>query len=174
MLVEQRPVEFLRPQDFLYKFFRDVGNSIDMKVDGSGTPVPFLVTAPADKAFVVHRVHIYLADIAIDPIKYGGVAGPLANGVLVESLDAEGQVIKDYLDGEPIKSNADFSALAAADITHIDTAPSDMLAVEWGLSKVGGPLILQPNEAIRITIQDNLTTMQLHRACAQGYILPAQ
>ncbi|MHA1952031.1 MAG: hypothetical protein ACW987_19465, partial [Candidatus Thorarchaeota archaeon] len=123
-------------------------------VTGSAT---FDWQCPINKEADIRRVNFLILDDTITAVKFGGI-GQLPNGCLVELLASGSgeEVIIDFCDGVPIRSNAHFSLLAGVDV---DLGPSsDQVAVRWTLSNVaGGPLRMTEGQKIRFTIQDDMT-----------------
>lgn len=140
-----------------------------MNVNGSVTPVHFDYVA----AETIHltRLNISLTDGNIQYGKFGGLAAALTNGLLIRALDADGSgVIKDFLDGEPIKVNEHFANLAGVDAVSQPAAGLHILPVRWTFAKSGANLQLHVGQRLRITIQDDLTGISYLAAMVQGHI----
>jgi hypothetical protein len=134
---------------FVFEFLRD-GSSRDMKVDGSVTPVNFI------------------EDGNIAPSKFGGVSA-LSNGCLIKALDTDGStVIKDFMDGETIKTHWELALLAGVDVEVDAGAGDDVVPIRWTIAKAGATLLLETSQRIRFTVQDDLTNLSNFYAMVQG------
>jgi len=74
--------------------FLDNGGNASAAVDGSTTPVDFTYTVPADTAFRAERLLVTMQDAgSLTGSDYGGVTGPLTNGVdLLGSRTTTGRI----------------------------------------------------------------------------------
>lgn len=150
-----------------FKFLRS-GGSADMNVDGSVTPVKFqaVPTVPVS----LERLCVQIVDGGISPTKFAGLTA-LTNGIEVLIVTAAGATVIDFLDGETIKKNADWTFLAGTDNPIDAAAGDDQLQVRWTVSKgLGAPLELNSDRIIQMTVQDNLTEITEFRILAQGRI----
>jgi hypothetical protein len=124
-----------QPSQVYFELFRNSSLSADMNVDGSVTPVVFEVVAT--QRIYVQRVNFEIVDGSITPTKFAGLTA-LTNGVLVRIVDSDDNVLKDFLDGETIKQNSDWSLLAGSDVPITAAAGDDELPIRWTVSKGTG------------------------------------
>lgn len=162
--------QFAPPEELIYAFLREPGDSIEMDVDG-GTPVVFTYEAPAGKKAIIQRVIFNILDAAIQPTKFGGLAA-LGTGCLVEVHDTDDSVLLDFLDGTTIKQNSDFAILASIDAPIVGAGGSNQLPIRWTIGKSGKALKLLAGQKLAFTVQDNLVAMSSFRTVVQGYLLP--
>jgi hypothetical protein len=161
-------------------FFKLLANAADsdspeMNVNGASTPVNFDVTPPAGdlSRCTIRRLCVAILATAIRPEWFGSVDVRTAGvGLRMVVVDADDNEVLDFLDGQTIKSNAEWPLLAGVD--NPTTAPvgagDDSFAVRWTLSNAldGKPLTLRPGERLRAIVADNLTGLTLFRIMAQG------
>jgi hypothetical protein len=151
----------VNPEDTVNIHLLDAGAE-NMAVDGSITPVVFKYTVPALKVFELWRMMIYLDDsVAFAATTFGGVAGPLANGV---EIDANGTLLETWIDNSEI-------ALTMHDfIGYKNLAKEDRSgAGRWSFDRsFGGPLKLDAGEVFSITVNDDLTGLDTFHAKIQG------
>lgn len=154
--------------DLIFAYLRDSA-SRDMVVDGSGTTVMFKYTAPAQME--VQRINFTFLDAGMRNEYFGGIVA-LTNGLLVKGYDVDGSVLIDFLDGETIKVNAGFAALAGVDSVVTATVGADALPIRWTLSKATGDAIeLMKGQYIGITVQDALAGIDRLDALLQGKLI---
>jgi hypothetical protein len=142
-----------------------------MNINGSVTPAVYEVRCPATAKWKLVRVNFMLLDTGIIPSNFGGVAA-LTNGLTIKVVDASDVVLLDFMEGETIKQNADFTYLAGVDAPVLDTLGGnpDMLPIRWTIAKAGNSILLHGGDAIQITVPDDLSTMNDFRAMIQGVI----
>ncbi len=144
--------------------------SKDMTVvaSASGSKV-FAFIAPAGERTVIERLNIQIIDASIQWGKFGGLSA-LTNGIKVEHVRASGAVLEDYFDGETIKTNEDWAALAGSDVISSNAAGDDAIKVRWTLSRVGTPLVMEGGTEFRLTLQDSCTGLTKFQAMVQGHL----
>ena len=151
----------------VFKWLRESGGSRDANVNGLGTPVLFEYTATEDHVDVARMIVAITDTGTFDATLYGNRV-VLVNGILVEVI-RDGAVILDLLDGHPIHSNTDWAAMCH-DFTYHDIGTGDNRAtVRWTFAHSGYPLSLMEGDILRVTIQDDLTTLTGHYFQIQGY-----
>lgn len=160
------PVSTSKEADqFVFEFLRN-GASRDMNVDGSVTPVNFDWVASADTK--VERINFFIEDANIQPSKFGGLTA-LSTGCLIKALDTDGTtVIKDFYDGETIKTHQEFNPLAGIDTGTTAAAGDDVAPTRWTISKAGASLLLLKDQRIRFTVQDALGGLTKFYAMLHG------
>jgi hypothetical protein len=161
----------MKATGFHFKYFRN-GASKELAVAASpGSPAHFDVEVPTGELdqVTVRRVCGYIIDGATTPAKFGGLTA-LTNGLRVVVVDADGNDVLDFLDGETIKSNADIGILTGVDAPIIPAAGDDAIPIRWTLSNgVGEPgLELEPGQKLRVTVQDDISDLTFFRLFAQG------
>ena len=153
------------PTQVWFSFFNNSGSN-DLNVDGSSTPVHFDVEG--DESCGLYRVTASLVNSGLRPTRFGGLT-ELVNGITIKLVDSVGATILDFLDGVSIKKDADWTFLTGVDGIIIASAGDDHLSIRWTISKgIGDILRLTTGEKIRITVNDNLTSITEFRAFAQG------
>lgn len=157
---------YMPAENLLYKRLRTSTGASDMVVT---TTTQFFYSPP--QPALISRVLFDIVDNAMQVDRFGGL-GALTNGVKVEILEAEDDsVVLDFLDGDTIKSNFEFSHLAGTDAFVEPTAGDDELLVRWSIWKSGAVLYLPPTRKFAVTIQDNLTGLSHFDAVLQGILL---
>ncbi len=164
------PSPFVRHTDFILEFFREGGGSMEMAVDGSITPVEFeWENEEPIRHAVVSRLLWDILDGSPTTIKFGGIIGGLANGVLIDLRDAAGTLVMDFTDGDPIKQNHQFARMVGTDWALTIGAGVDAVNVRWSLFKTGKQLLVPPGFKLRVTVRDDLTTLDSMSVSLQGY-----
>lgn len=151
----------------ILKWLREEGGSRNAAVNGSSTPVLFEYTSTEDTVEVARLIISIVDSGTFDAEKYGnGLV--LTNGIKLEVINSEGGVVLDLLDGEEIKTNADWQAMCF-DFHYNDIGTGDNVAVmRWTFERAGEPLLLPEGSKLRITVQDNLTGLTAHYFQLQG------
>jgi hypothetical protein len=151
--------------DFVFAWLAN-GSTVDMNVDASGT-IAYKYTVPSGKTLEAQRINFGLVDGAMTYGKFGGLTA-LTNGIKVEVLDNAGGTIIDFFNGQTVKSNEDFAALAGVDAIAEPAAGDDFMPIRWTIAKAGAAMRLQENEVIQLVLQDNLSNLSYFRAMIQG------
>ncbi len=146
------------------KFFEDSG-SPDLNVDGSSTPVEFLVTPTAGKIFYIHSISIVIEDNAINFTKFGGITA-LTNGL--DFKVTENGLSEVILAN--IKTNGEFYTFANNVI--LESASIDILVAHINIKQSTGTsikLIAGSSDNLKIVINDNLTSINKFQVVVRGY-----
>lgn len=156
-------------------FFTHMMNadSADMDVDGSETAVTFRLTTPANKLRALSRINFFIKDGGVDPADFGGITGPLDNGITLKLHDADDAVIQDFTNGHPILTNGDWVMLAGTDVIMLEGTGDDVIGVRWSLFKVGAALLMPAGYYMELTVQDDITDLTQFHAMTQGLIFDA-
>jgi hypothetical protein len=152
-----------------YRHWLDVvgTGAIDMKVNGSSTPVVFAAEADPTKDVRIQEVRVVMTsqDFVLDGTSFGN-RSLLTNGILFEIVNEYGtQTIAN------IKSNEDFLFFPSPiGIVLNNTGPKDVLIAGFYLA--GSPrLRAGTSDVLRATVRDNLTTgIDFLRGLAYGII----
>lgn len=156
------------PSRFIYSYLSTGGpDGVEMNVDGDPTPVDFYYVA-TQKCTIV-RFNSIVQDAAMQWGLFGSVNLSSGNGCLFQVEDAAGGVLLDFLDGQSLKSNAEWAFMAGVDAVIHPAAGDDALPVRFTIEKAGHQLNLQPAQRIRFSVRDDLSGLSLFRIMAQGY-----
>lgn len=149
------------PDNFLNIYLMD-GSTVDMVVDGSGTPVNYEYTVPANKRAQIHRVLIFLDDTtAFGPNLFGGITA-LPNGI---TITAGGILLATWQDNvDMVTTMHDF--IGFANLGKSDKSGSG----RWSFSRTGGALTLAAGQTFTATINDAMTGLDNMRMRIQGHI----
>ena len=157
----------------IYRFLDTNGDGTGSKnanVNGSITPQVFRYDSETTHRTYLARMLVHIEDIGpLSADDYGGITGPLTNGVLVEIRRKEDDsTVVDLVDGLPIKTNSEWSRMCYdMDIDNFGSG-SDFIKVRWTFAKSGLPIYLSPNQYFCIIVQDNLTGLIKHYFMLQG------
>lgn len=165
--------DYLDPGELVSELLLTAGPSSDMGVNGSVTPVEFEFTA--DGAVFLSSVAFSLLDATSLPTAFGGVAA-LTNGLTVELIDTDGTtVLHDFLAGLTVKKTADFAYLGVVTVAlSVDGSGDDHQQVVWDVERTfGAPLLLKSGQALRVTVQDDLTGLTEFQGMALGRKFPS-
>lgn len=156
---------------YFFRFFRDSAASNDMAVDGSSTAVPYTVVCPQTGAVELVRINAVIVDGGIKYGEFGGMGAALTNGLEIKAFSVDDTEVFDFLDGETIKTNEDWGALAGVDNVSFPAAGDDSFPVRWTIAKSGASVQLTPGDYLRVLIQDDLTGLTKFTMMAQGKAL---
>ena len=161
--VESKPApgtEFVFPSDpgliFLQKL-ATVGNNESLLVNGSSTPVDFLLNSDAVYDFRISEVRfVFVTDsFLINGVSFGPL-GMLTNGILLD-------VLKNGTTSEifTVKQNEDFLSMYSPGGTTVKVTTYKDYVVAGVY--FGGALVISKNttDRIRVRVRDNLTDNQL-------------
>lgn len=129
---------------------------IDLTVNGSVTPVDFLLTVPEGHTYLIVCLS---ANTLGNPISATGFGGGVAltNGLQLGTTDAEG-VFTDLIPQYPIKSNTDF-AVHGADVSSFLGSGTDSLQAHVDFPDCfGGYRLLNAGESYTVRVRDDLST----------------
>lgn len=146
------------------------GANRDANVDGSSTPVEFLYQPDNDVTFKAYRLMVSIFDGgAFSGDNYGGVAGPLANGIDIEACAGI-----DLLDGLPITRHADWG-IHCHDYSFSNFgAGVELFHIRWTFADAGAPIYIDGSlgDTFTARVNDDLTSLSHHYFVLQGIALP--
>ncbi len=141
-----------------------------MSINGSVTPVAFEWENIRSRPAAIARTLWSILDAGPTANTFGGIAGGITNGLLIELVDNADVVQFDFFDGETVKKNHQFGLLAGVDWVVL-AGPGDAFTVRWTLAKAGKELRLPPGFKLRVTVQDDLTPIDSMTVMLQGYYI---
>lgn len=150
-----------------FKWLRNAAVSAEANVNGSSTPVDFFYTVPAGDTVDIERLIIYVKDFGTFDADLYGNGAVLTNGIDVKVVRSGGAE-EDLLDGLPVKTNAEWMALAHDFIYNNIGTGDNVATVRWTFGKSGVPLRLEAGDRFVVTINDDLTVLTGHRFQIQG------
>jgi hypothetical protein len=140
-------------------------------VDGSSTPVNFVLTNDSNISVDVARVLIHITDEASQALTDGqfGALAELTRGIVLRKLNADGTYINYW--GGPIKNNGGFG-LVAYDKEYDPAPPSGQkgIRVRFTFTKHGSFARLTNGEQLQLVVQDDLTGLVLFNIMAEGHL----
>ncbi len=154
-----------------FDYLVDENGSPDLNVNGSVTPVEFVYTAP--QTVKINRVNFVAYNDAREEVLGFFSLSVLTNGLWIvhRRRAAQGSgIIENFGTGlVPIRTHADFSALAGIDVEVTTVGGIESrFAVRWTLGNAGIPLAMQFGEQLVVTVRDDLSTLNSFRIQAQG------
>ena len=144
-------------QEMLFRSLRDSAGSSDLRVDGSVTPVSFRYTVPTGKIAIISRMLTHIVDSGMQWQEFAGITA-LTNGLTIKALDVDDSVLLDFIDGNTIQNNGDWSHVAGSDEVLQLSAGPDLLAIRWSLFKTGFVPFLEEGQSFEVLVQDDLST----------------
>lgn len=146
--------------------FETTGNSKELEVDGSGTPVEFFVTPTAPDIYRIDSIKLAIV-CNTTPVTLSGFGNltALTNGITIEVIDKDDAVIFDVLGG-PILSGNDLTELG--DVAVVENDPDFSLIATI---KPVAPIRLKSgvSERLRLTVNDNLVDAEIDRIRARAF-----
>ncbi len=166
------------PTELLYKLLATSSGGVDMAVTASSAAgaVVFSYAPSSSTEALVERCIFELAAIGMEPAKFAGLSTGLANGLLVQVQTSTGGTVLDFLDGQTITRNRDFSLLAASDTIIRDSgaAAEDHMPIRWTIGRSGYALLLTSTQRLAVTVRDNIsstsTGVSVFRTVVQGRV----
>ena len=158
----------------LYRFLDENGNDTGNKNangDYSGVNnTEFFILCPAGFIYLIHRIIIHITDVGNpDSGKYGNNI-TLTNGINIEVLDSDDNVLEDLTDGFPVKTNADWGRFSY-DVQDISFGSGDSsVGCRWSFDKAGDPITLKPGERFAVMLNDDFSGLVEHTFHIQGLI----
>lgn len=155
-----------------YNLTEQGGSSIEMNVNGSSTPVVFEILPDSIQDFYVGSIYVYAQDGAIKMSNYLGSNGTLTNGLLIEVKS--NNIMTTY---NVIQSTAEFMAWSTEEkFLRLGDAGGDAIKAirtdGFVLKKSGTYGSADKDDYIRVTVQDDLTTVSQHRGGVTGTLRP--
>jgi hypothetical protein len=159
-------------EDAIYQALDTVGNgtgSIEQAVNGSSTPVKFLIKPPATEKYRLKRMNLHAIDLNWSNALFYGASAALTNGLRVYK-ENDGGIIKEYTGNFKIKRTHDWALLAGVDATTVGGSGADPLTVRWTFARGFSDIILDgsKNERLVIEVQDDLSGLDSQVAVVQG------
>lgn len=139
----------------------DGTGSINANVNGSVTPVEFMVTAPANTWIALNRLVVFVKDGgSFDTGSYGnGIT--MTTGIKIILRDAD-LTEEDVTVQKSIKFNTDWSAYCYDVMHHNFGSGDETLTARYTFTKDGSPIILPPGRSFVVQINDDLTGLDEH------------
>lgn len=155
----------------LFQFLDTVGDGTGDKnaISDYSSGQNFLLTCPANVSFIeLYRGIVYIEDSGnFSSAGYGNLSG-LSNGIEAR-LEKIGETI-DLTDGQPIKTNAEWSKICY-DVNYVSFGSgNNALSVRWTFARAGAPFKLYPGESLVFYLSDDLTGLVQHTFFIQGQI----
>ncbi len=157
------------PDHQVFSLLEDSGGVVDMNVDGSIAAVNYDHVCPANTVEFLNRSCIVMAQGNITIIKFAGLAGGLAKGLRIQTIDSDGTtVLNEYTNKFTVKANYHFGLLAGPDVPIENAAGEDALIVRWTMEKIGSPILLVEGQSFRVIVQDDLSDISEFLWMIQG------
>lgn len=163
---------FVELGHFVHQHLED-GGSKEMAVNGAAG-IQFAYTVPADFNFLLTSFHgMVFAAAAVEANEFG-VATALTNGCQVYIKNPGDSVIYDFLDGEEIKTNADWGMFGADISSFNGVAGSLGYAFKWDVVKQASkPIRLREGHKFIVKIQDDLSSAATSfQTVVSGVLIP--
>lgn len=154
------------------RYFRNPENdSFEANVDGSRTPVEFIVKPRGgEREIFVNRVIITIGSSKnFSSGKYGQNL-TLRNGILFSICRCDGTVYSDLLDGQTIQKNVDWASNCHDMNVHDFGSGEAYITARWSFDRGGSPIVLNKDRILKITIRDDLRKLPTHKFKVQGNI----
>ena len=159
------------PYNFILKHLVDSSGNVNLAGASTTATATFGFTASVPRTRI-RRVNVLLVDDAINPTEFGGEAA-LTNGLAVRLVNSSGEELIDFTDGQSIKRNADWVALAAVDGDPVMSGPGpgdDIFKIRWTLQKAGGDLNMDAGDVFQVIRRDNLVAVTELEIMVQGIV----
>lgn len=157
------------PEELYNKFCLNAGSE-SLLVNGSSTPVVFTYPAHATEDISLQEIKFVMAanGITFGTNYFGGISGPLTNGLLVE-ITAGGHTGTVY----NLKQNESFVNFASPGGFEWVVSSKDLMASTYS---IGGGFKLKAgtSDCVKVTVRDNLSSAGTYFKCfVKGHLLPA-
>lgn len=145
-------------------------HGVEMNKDGSSTPINYDFQVPSGKSARLERLLGSIMDTTISNDKFGAVDLSLGTGLEIKIFESDGTTeVYDLLDGEPIKTIADWACHVGVDAPV--SRANDMVPIRWSFYKAGAPIVLDNQRIFRAIVNDDLTGLVMFRLHLQGWVL---
>lgn len=137
--------------------------------DGGLGSRDFIIAPPANEVYELARVLVYIEDtVGVSAEKYGNITAGLTNGITF--IHKNGGVEYDLMDGDVIKSNADWARECYDAQLLAWGSGNQMVTVRWTFSKSGIPIKLEGDQGdqLIVRINDDLSGLVAHYFRFQG------
>ncbi len=162
---------------------REVYRLLDTNYDGTGTKnavgdysstmTHFGITDP-NRHFHINRMLVQIEDAgAFATNGYGAIAaGVITNGVKVQLVNENEELMVDFTDGVFIKSNNDW-ARACYDVKLENWATGNgAIHVRWTFRNAGYPIRVDKGHHFEVVLNDNFTALVSHYFMVEGFSGP--
>lgn len=162
------------------KYFKHISTHLDSNGDGSGDHNAngdyslgeeiFYIQPPEDENYEIHRIIVSIEDTSgMQASEYGNLATALATGVKLRLQDDTGTIL-DFTNGDPITTNAQWSALCYDVDIKTWGAGNELLVARLTFKHFGQPVLLRGrnNERLEAVFNDNLSGLIEHHFMVQG------
>lgn len=160
-------------KDSVYRFLDQNGNGTGAKngnQNHAGAIQSYRIQPEPGEIIRLERMLVSIGDTAgFSAAKYADIAA-LTNGIVVQT-SRNGIQTLDLTDGEPIKTNADWSARCYDADLKTWGVGDELLPVRWTFIKSGAPLRLVGNEldSFDILLNDDFSGLTKHQFFVNGY-----
>jgi hypothetical protein len=138
-----------------------------MVVDGSVTPVEFGYSPPNGFDLLAVRLSGHIIDnFQMQADDFGGISGPLTNGVRIFLKGPDGAESNDLLDGTELQRNGDFDTFFSTTAL----LSSRGMGFNWQFALL--PIRLRDTFEFVVSIEDDLTSLIHFEMALHGIIIP--
>lgn len=179
--------DLFRPEDFMPVavpadlmaddyLINEANESIQMNVNGAGTPVAFRWRCK--KGFVAYlaRLNFFLQTAgagAVTAATFGNLPA-LTNGLQITLRDEGGTILHDFTARHRIGSNKDWYPHLGVDLPFDRTGTIGIVPGRWTFSKglIGRPVRLTEGQYFEILVSDDLSALADYHSRIQGFVVP--
>jgi hypothetical protein len=180
------PVEFsindhVPPERFIYRHLRHKsgplagsGYDYDLNTDSVNGNSVFEYEVPEGETVDIARLNFIITGWgAIHPNNFAGIDDGLQNGCLLQVVDTNGaDVLLDFCDGVPLRTNDQFAKLAGVDSVAVDSGNGDdWFPIRFTIQKAGKKMRLTSGQRIRWTNRDDLSSITRFQIMVQGVLI---
>lgn len=154
--------------------FNEANESIQMNVNGAGTPVAFRHRCAQGRVCYLYRLNFFIqAAGAITAATFGDLA-ELTNGLQITLRDEGGTILHDFTQRHRISANKDWYPHLGVDLPFDRTAGIGIVPGRWTFAKgLGGrPIRLTEGQYFEILVSDNLSTLTDYHSRVQSFSIP--
>ncbi len=147
------------------------GNSDALGNYSIGSPGIFFVQPPSNEIYVINKLIFNIGGSEVKKANdYGDIGGGLPNGILVE-VYAGNTLVGNFTPDEPISNNATLFRITSQYVVTPFTDGLDYLKAVYSIAEDTTPMLLQGdlNMSLRVTCQDNLSSLISHTFSVLGY-----
>ena len=158
--------------DQIYQALDETGDgtgNISQNVNGSITPVKFLIKPPSTHKYIFTRLNVFAIDSNWNNASFYGATAANANGIRIY-IENDSGIVKEYTDNFKIKRARDWALLAGVDAVSIGSAGADPLTVRWTFERGGSDIVIDGSKGERFVMEipDDLTGLIDQIAVIQG------
>lgn len=159
---------------YVYRFLDETGNGSGNRAetgDYSSGPQFFKVNSPTQGFFGITTFAVQIQSSGMMTGDGYGDGPALTNGIIVGVFDVGNNLLIDFTDGNPIKTNSDWAKVA--DVEMLDFGPGasgdQYMNIRWPFAASGQPVFIAGDAFFGVKLNDDFSGLVSKVARVQGF-----